>query len=413
MPKTPQEMFQEREKRFDHVLACRKPDRVPVFTFFGTFAAEFAGVSPGDAVNNFEKNAEAHIKAHKYFEPDMGFSCMSFGAEMAALDCKIIKWPGYNLPDHMAFQFVEEEYMKAEEYDQFLYDPTDFIMRVHWPRIFGKFAAFGQTTPWRDIYGYGVGPIPGFLPFATPAGLEALEAIKKAAEVSMKDLGAMMTYLQKLAGMGYPNFIAAGSQAPFDLLGDFFRGTKGLMLDMFRRPEKVLAAVEKLLPWMIETGVKGARMSGNPRVFIPLHKGQEGFLNPEQFRKFYWPTFQALLQGLAKEGLNPVVLVEGSYTSRLDIIKDVPEGKIVYWFEHVDLAKAKEALGGKVCIMGSVPMSLMVGGTPDQVRACCKEQIDIAGKDGGYIMSASAMLDGAKPDNVKAMVDFTKEYGVY
>jgi hypothetical protein len=37
----------------------------------------------------------------------------------------------------------------------------------------------------------------------------------------------------------------------------------------------------------------------------------------------------------------------------------------------------------------------------------------VAAKDGGYIMSAAAMLDGSKPENVKAMVDFAKEYRVY
>ena len=72
---------------------------------------------------------------------------------------------------------------------------------------------------------------------------------------------------------------ASTTQAPFDTLGDFFRGTKGLMLDMYRRPEKVIKACEKLLPMMLEAGIGPARRSGNPRVFIPLHKGPEGFMN--------------------------------------------------------------------------------------------------------------------------------------
>ena len=83
------------------------------------------------------------------------------------------------------------------------------------------------------------------------------------------------------------------------------------------------------------------------------------------------------------------------------------------WFEHVDINKAKEVLGGKVCIMGSVPMSFMVGGTPEQVKERCKELIDVAGKDGGYIMSAAAVMDDSKPENVRAMMDFTREYGRY
>jgi len=32
---------------------------------------------------------------------------------------------------------------------------------------------------------------------------------------------------------------------------------------------------------------------------------------------------------------------------------------------------------------------------------------------GGFIMSAGSCIDNAKPENLKVMVDFTKEYGVY
>ena len=413
MSKSPQELYQERDKRVNDAIACKVPDRVPVLPFFGSFAGQYAGITQKEALYDLEKTMDATFKTTIDFDPDMAMPSLSFGGALEALDYKQLKWAGYGLPDNYAYQFVEGEYMKAEEYDDFLYDPTDFMVRMYWPRIFGKLGVFGQMMPLREIISYYMGASMGFLPFATPPGLEALEAMKKASEEGMKNLGALMGYVQKVIGAGYPMMFGGGTQAPFDTLGDFFRGTKGLMLDMYRRPEKVLAAVEKLLPWMIQMGVRGAKMAQNPRVFIPLHKGQEGFMNLEQYKKFYWPTFRELLIGLVKEGVTPVVLLEGPYTSRLDLVKDVPEGKIVYWFEHVDMVKAKEALGGKVCIMGGPPMSLMVGGTPEQVKDYCKKTIDVAGKDGGYIMSATAVLDDCNAENIKAMVDFTKEYGVY
>ena len=124
-------------------------------------------------------------------------------------------------------------------------------------------------------------------------------------------------------------------------------------------------------------------------------------------------TLRQLLLGLIREGLTPVVLVEGPYTSRLETISDEPEGKIFYWFEHVDMVKAKEIVGKKACIMGDVPMSLLATGTPDQVKEYCKRLIEVAGKDGGFIMSSAANLDDAKAENARALVDFTREYGVY
>ncbi len=117
------------------------------------------------------------------------------------------------------------------------------------------------------------------------------------------------------------------SQAPFDTLGDFFRGTKGLMLDMYRRPDKVIQACEKFLPFMIEMGVNATRASGIPRIFIPIHKGLDGFMSMDQFKKFFWPTLRELMIALIKEGLIPCPLWEGDCTSRLEIIKDLPRRK--------------------------------------------------------------------------------------
>jgi uroporphyrinogen-III decarboxylase len=50
-------------------------------------------------------------------------------------------------------------------------------------------------------------------------------------------------------------------------------------------------------------------------------------------------------------------------------------------------------------------------GTPSDVRDYCKKLIDTCGRDGGLIMDSSAGLDDADPENVKAMFDFTREYG--
>ncbi|MBN2318258.1 MAG: hypothetical protein JXR49_04240 [Acidobacteria bacterium] len=130
----------------------------------------------------------------------------------------------------------------------------------------------------------------------------------------------------------------------------------------------------------------------------------------EQFQRFYWPTFRALLVALVDEGLNPVVLVEGAYNSRLDIIRDVPEGKIIYGYENVDMAKAKRILGDRVCIMGNVPVSLLATGTVDQVKEYCRMLLNSVGSDGGFIMSSAAGLEDARDENVRTIVDFAREY---
>jgi uroporphyrinogen-III decarboxylase len=249
--------------------------------------------------------------------------------------------------------------------------------------------------------------------FGLPKAAEALDALKKAGEESLAFILALQAHVQQLKHIGLPMFFLAGTEVPFDFIGDFLRGRKGIMLDMYRRPQKLIAAMEKQLPMAIESGVMGARMSGNPRVFIAVHGGIESFMSLEQYKKFYWPAFRELMLGLISEGCNPVVLVEGGSTSRLELMRDVPVGKVCYIFEAVDMAKAKEVVGHTACIAGNVPLALLATGTPEQVRAYCRKVIDAAAKDGGYILSSAGSMDDAKPENVSAMIAAAREYGSY
>ena len=169
---------------------------------------------------------------------------------------------------------------------------------------------------------------------------------------------------------------------------------------------------------MIEWGISsskavcGATGIQNPRIFIPIHKGAGGFMSNAQYEEFFWPTLKALIMGLIDAGLTPYVYTEGEYSDRLSIIKDVPKGKVIYHIEK-DIYKAKEILGDTACLVGGPTASLLNMGSPDEVRDSCKKLIDVVGKDGGFIMDSGCPLDDAKPENVRAMIDFTKEYGVY
>jgi uroporphyrinogen-III decarboxylase len=155
-------------------------------------------------------------------------------------------------------------------------------------------------------------------------------------------------------------------------------------------------------------------MLGIPRCFIPLHKGIDGFMSPKQFDTFYWPTLKKLILALIDQNIVPIVLWEGDCTSRLETIADIPKGKAIYWFERTDMHRAKEVLDGKVCIMGLMPSAVMCIGSPQDVRDYCKRLIDVVGKGGGYILNCDIGIpDEAKPENVRAMVYFTREYGVY
>jgi uroporphyrinogen-III decarboxylase len=182
---------------------------------------------------------------------------------------------------------------------------------------------------------------------------------------------------------------------------------------MYRQPDKLLKAMEALVPIMIGMGIGASQQTGNPQIFMPLHKGADGFLSDEQFNKFYWPTFKAVMLGLVEEGCIPFPALEGHWDSRLKIIQDIPKGKTMWMVDQSDMAKAKETLGRNACLIGNVPSSTLLLGTPDEVKDYCKKLIDTVGEGGGFIMGNGAFFDKARPENVKAMVAFTKEYGIY
>ncbi len=406
-------LLAEREKRINDAIALRKPDRVPVWHGVpGPYPADRLGISREEQMMDVERSLEANFQTALYYQSDMVELMPPIGATLDLLGYRHLKWAGHGLPANSGWQFVDEEVMKPEEYDELIYDPSDFMVRKYWPRAYGKLAGLAGLMPLREGQGYFAGPF-AFAAFGTPAGQEALDALREAGAAGLKTVMALGGHGRRLAEAGFPSSWAAMAQPPFDFVGDFLRGRKGVMLDMYRCPEKLGAAAEKMLPMAIEMAVRGAQMSHNPRVFIAVHGGVEGLMSLDQYKRFYWPTLQRLLVALAEEGLNPFVLVEGGSTSRLETMADIPVGKVCYWFDHVDMRRAKEVLRGKACIAGNVPISLLTVGTPDDVRAYCKDLIDSVGQDGGFIMGPSGQTEDVKIENVKAMVDFTKEYGVY
>jgi uroporphyrinogen-III decarboxylase len=216
-----------------------------------------------------------------------------------------------------------------------------------------------------------------------------------------------------MAANGFPGFFGGGTKAPFDMIGDTLRGTKGMIIDMYRQPKKVLRACEQVTPLLIKMGVSAAKMNGAPVVFIPLHKGADGFMNDEQFKKFYWPSLRDLIIGLIDEGCCPFPWAEGGYNTRLKYIGDVPKGKVVWGFDTTDMAKAKAALKDIACVSGNMPIAQLAVGNPAEIKATVKKLIEDCAPGGGYIMMSGAVIENLPPANIHAFIDATKEYGVY
>ena len=203
-----------------------------------------------------------------------------------------------------------------------------------------------------------------------------LQKMMDAGDAAMEWLQAFMAIDGKqMATLGIPQMAGSATKAPYDILGDTMRGTRGLMLDKFRRPEKVVAAMERLVPLAIDWALRSADVTGNPLVFIPIHKGADGFMSDEDYRTLYWPTFKAVLLGLIEQGLVPMVFAEGGYDTRLEVIADpeIPTGRMIWMFDATDMRRAKQIVGARQAIGGNVPGTLLTMGTPERVDAYVKD----------------------------------------
>jgi uroporphyrinogen-III decarboxylase len=407
--------YKERVTRIKDAIQMKKlPDRVPTFILPSFFPVYYAGMTPREAMYDYDKLYAAYKKFLVDFEPDghIGADMPGPGKFFDILDYKLYSWPGHGVAPEQSYQANEGEYMKADEYDALIHDPSNFFSNIYFPRIFGALEPFQMLpalTGILEMYGAAY----NFIPFGVPPVQGALKTIMEAGNEVMKWLGTIMAWNTEVTTLGFASLLGGFTKAPFDMIGDTLRGTKGIMLDMYRQPDKLLQAMEAMTPLMIKMGVGAAQMNGKPIIFMPLHKGADGFLSDEQFKKFYWPTLRKVMMGLIAEGCVPFPAAEGGYNSRLKVVHDLPKGKTLWMIDQTDMAEAKKTLGSVACLAGNMPSALLNLGTPQQVKDYAKKLIDTAGKGGGYIMSNGAFFDQAKAENIHAMIDFTKQYGVY
>ncbi len=409
--------YERRVQMLLDALALRKPERIPVHVGMGIYPLAYAGVTTKEAMYDYQKLGQAMKKFNADFQADTitGSPVYNSGRLFDLLDYKMYKWPGHGVPDTASYQCVEAEYMLADEYDALIRDPSAFFTRTYLPRVCGALEPWKLLGPLTDMQEM---PFLGgaMIPFGLPAVKEAFRKFVEAGEMALEWIQACAAIDGEIqASMGLPGFIGGYCKAPFDILGDTLRGTKHVLLDKFQRPKKLLEAVERLTPLAIDQAVRTVAPGAPPLVIMPLHKGADGFMSTSDFKTFYWPTLKAVILGIIEHGLMPCLFVEGGYNQRLDIITDpdIPAGTTVWMFDQTDIREVKKRFTGWACFCGNVPSSVILTVTPQEVVRFTKRLIDDVGRDGGYVLTNGAVIDEANPENLHAMIDTCKEYGVY
>jgi hypothetical protein len=375
-----------------------KPDRIPIRPFVAEFTAKYAGYTCQEVTQDYEKAFAAARKCAADFDWDAIVPNMVYvwSGLTQAIGLKYYAVPGVDLPVNTGFQYKEpkpeEAFMRADEYDELIRDPTGFLFNVWLPRVSADVRAMGQTTSYRNNLSFVKG------------GMAMLSYFN--------GFGAQIERMRKESGT--VSAISGILKAPLDILADKLRGYVGLVMDILERPAKVLAACEALMPHLTAVALSGADPSKNVPVSIWMHRGCVPFISHQHFSQLYWPTLKPIIQEIWAKGHQVLFYAEGDWNAHLKTFAELPEKSIVYHVDKADIFEAHRVLGHKFCLSGGIPNFLLSYGTPDQVRAHCKKVIDGVAKDGGYVMDASAICqDDTKVENMRALTDFTREYGVY
>jgi len=398
MGKDMEQLYAERLKRYVTAMRNEKPDRIPIRPFVAEFVAKYAGFTCQEVTHDFEKAFAATRKCAADFDWDavVGNMVYVWTGLTQAIGLKYYGVPGIDVPPDTGFQYIEppeeEAFMKADEYDALIEDPTGFLFNVWLPRVSTDVSANGEPTSYRNNLSFLKGGM---------AMLNYFNGFSKQNELLRSECGTVSA-------------ISGILKAPFDILADKLRGYLGLVTDLFERPDKVLAACEALMPHLLHVALCGADPAKNVPIGLWMHRGCVPLVSREHFEKLNWPTLKPIVEEIRAQGHQVLFYAEGNWNAHLKSFAELPEGSIVYHVDKADIFEVHRAIGHKFCISGGIPNFLLSTGTPDEVRECCKKVIDGVAGDGGYIMDASAIIQNdAKVENIKAMTDFTREYGVY
>lgn len=415
-----QEKYDAKLKRVMDAVALKEPDTVPYNPITQCYPYIHAGHTMADILYDVEAKlaTEDVIKYAEEYEPDivMGHDYVNIGQGpiFEKTQPKTIMWAGMpngTIDKNSIHQYIEFPILLDDEIDEFVKDRSNWFLTKGIGRTQGVFEAMAHLGV-RNMNPY-TGIIMFSQMFGNPEVRKMIETMWEVNDIMQVNNAAMREMNQKIEEAGFPALMQGLASVPFDTYSDFYRGTVAGLMDLYECPDEVMAYCEEELECVFEM-IKGqAQFLKGRFVFMALHKGMDGFMSDEHYRKFYWNHLQKIIECIIDNGMTPYIYTEGAYTTRLECLAEVPKGKVVYHFETVDLKKAKEILGDVACIAGGFNTPLLDRKTPQEIKDEVKRILDIVAPGGGYIFETSCGLDYAKPENVTAMTEAVREFGKY
>lgn len=372
------------KERIEAAIKLEQPDRVPVAPIPIYFNAHFNGISSKEFLRDMAKQVEV---TERTFERMGGWDAWYFAPGSANWKTLKVRFPlrvltpGDGLPDDAPLpQLDEREIMTAEDYDVIINEGYDAWYSSYIKRLY----------PNEDLDEI-------FQRFV-PAAAKALADFHKKWEVERN----------------VPLLYGVSIFQPIEVFS-FARSFYQFALDLARRPEKVIQACEAALEPVLQRAINACKNTGTKALWVGGWRTGATFISPRQFERFVLPGLKRIVNELVANNLTPVLHFDASWTAFLRFLRELPAKRcILATDQETDLFEAKKVLGDHMCLMGNVHPHTLALGSVDDVVAECRKLIDVVGAGGGFILSSGCEVPfNAKPENVQAMIDTAKTYGIY
>jgi uroporphyrinogen-III decarboxylase len=391
-------LYAERLRRYLTAMQNGQPDRVPVRPLAAEVTARYAGFTCQEITHDYNKAFEAVIRCCRDFDWDAAPPNMVWvwTGLTQGIGLRYYGVPGIDVGPDVGFQYREpaeqNAFLHRAEYDDLIADPVRFLYEVWLPRVCTEVSAKGARTSFRNNLSFVKGGM---------AMLSYFHALGPQVERMRSECGTVSA----ICGM---------LKAPLDVLADKFRGYVGLVFDLMEIPEKVSAACRALMPHLAWLALTSADPQREIPIPIWMHRGCTPFISKAHFEQIYWPTLRPIVEALWAQGNQTLFYAEGDWNAHLEAFAQLPAGSIIYHIDRGDPEEAHRVLGGKFCLSGGLPNTLLAFSTPVEVKSKCRKLIETIGAEGGYIMDASAIIQNdASIENLQAMTEAAREYGAY
>jgi uroporphyrinogen decarboxylase len=208
--------------------------------------------------------------------------------------------------------------------------------------------------------------------------------------------------------------IGRADQGPFSLACEI-RGMSEFLLDIAlnEQPDKIHRLLDFCRQACYRYAVAQIEQGAHATSIGDSTSGPD-VISPQYYRTFAYPHVKRLVDDLTTQNILLAYHICGNSTP---IIEDmVNSGAAILEIDQkADLYKSKAAAAGKTTLLGPVdPSEVMATGTPDLVKAMCREALDIMAPGGGFILGPGCALPATTPDeNIFAMIETANEYKPY